>query len=247
MLLPILGLVAQLQGAATPFEIGVWPGEGIPVLEVRDTILLLRASPSDDAPVTHRARLTTRTRLTATAGLTRTLEPGLVRARVAAELAGSSYGVVRALSNDAYYSSGRAWRDTLAVGDTVTVLGNRAEGHCLLRVGGAVIEGFSCPDADDRFESLRPTRVEWWVRVRAPGGSVGWVRVDDRMIVEVDREFGAGGLLVALLHVAQRDDEGVERRGQRHRVAAGTTSSSPACWRRPDAAPARSPCPTRPS
>ncbi len=77
---------------------------------------------------------------------------------------------------------------TLAVGDTLYVIGEMPEAGEVLWVGGAtaIVEYFWAEDARGNPTApavqVRPIQHEWWVHIRTTDGRTGWIEAWDRRI-----------------------------------------------------------------
>jgi hypothetical protein len=172
------------------FEIALWPGEGIPVIEAARDALLLGTLPRAGAPVRDTVATRRGERLTWDSTRYQTIDPGLVLVTAAATVHGRNLGAIRFLSQERYYST--ALRDTnfqVAPPDTLVFLQHRAEGTCFVRTHGVVVDAQECPALDRAtFRVLREPVTQWWIRVRRPNVS-GWVQVTDTTARVVDRTF----------------------------------------------------------
>lgn len=181
------------QPAADPapiFTVGLWPGEGIPVIAAaRDTLPLLR-SPAAAAAVAGTLEVHAGQELTYDSTRVQTIAPATVRVTDSAELHGRFLGELQLLSREAYYST--AFPDTtitLAPGTTVEYLQPRAEGTCFVRVGDAILDADPCPTLDTtRFAVAGEPQTSWWVFARGDSAS-GWLLVSDSTAEVVRRKF----------------------------------------------------------
>lgn len=171
------------------FTIGVWPGEGIPVIEAASDRVLLRAAPSDDARVTDTLTLTGSKRLTYDSTRVQTLAPSRLSVVEPITLTGRVFVPTRFLSREEYYGAARDTSIMLARGDTLSHLQDRAEGSCIISLGGNVIEAGTCPTFDTTAvrRSGRPLTA-WWIHV-SMNGKRGWVLVSESTARVIDRTF----------------------------------------------------------
>lgn len=172
------------------FEVGLWPGEGIPVIAtVRDTVVL-RASPDPDGAVVGRLVLRSGHRIAYDSTRFQTIIPTRLRTENDVSVSGRYLGSLRYLSRDQYYSA--AFGDTTVIvtaADTLEYLQYRAEGTCFVRVAFDVIDADPCPLRDTvRVRMLGHPATRWWVYVRMPEGT-GWLMVSDTSAKVIDRTF----------------------------------------------------------
>jgi hypothetical protein len=173
------------------FQSGLWPGEGIPVLEAGATPIILRTAPDPAAPVQDSLAIAVGTRLAFDSTRVITWRGGELIATRTFTISGRNLGPARSLSRDAYYE-GTAPTVEIPVdsGAMLTLLQYRAEGACFVLVGEDVIEAELCPMLMNPPAATQATEpaVYWWVRIVA-GERWGWAEVDDKAIRVVDREF----------------------------------------------------------
>lgn len=172
------------------FEVALWPGEGIPVIEAARELLPVRALPRAGAAARDTIVARRGERLTYDSTRYQTISPGLVLVTAPATVHGRDLGAVQFLSQERYYST--TLRDTnflVAPPDTLVFLQHRAEGTCFIRVHGVVVDAQECPALDrSAFRVLRDPVTQWWIRVRHSAAS-GWVQVSDSSARVVDRTF----------------------------------------------------------
>ncbi|HET9426367.1 MAG TPA: hypothetical protein VFO55_13440 [Gemmatimonadaceae bacterium] len=172
------------------FEVDIWPGEGIPVIEaVRDSLPLLGA-PRIGAPVTGTLTVRRGQPIEYDSSRYQTLAGVEVRVRAPTTISGSRIGPVRFLSIARYYSG--ADKDTVfdvAPSTAVELLQYRAEGTCFIRIDGDVVNAEACPTFDTtRFASSGEPRTLWWIRVRGQSAT-GWLLLSDSTARAVRRTF----------------------------------------------------------
>jgi hypothetical protein len=173
------------------FQSGLWPGEGIPVLEAGATPIILRAAPDPAAPVRDSLAVAVGTRLAFDSTRVITWRGGELVATRTFTLSGRNLGPARSLSRDAYYEgTAPAVEVPVDSGTVVTLLQYRAEGACFVLVGEDVIEAETCPMLLDPPATTQATEpaVYWWVWI-VDGARAGWAEVDDKALKVVDREF----------------------------------------------------------
>ena len=172
------------------FEVGLWPGEGIPVIEtVRDTVAL-RASPSPDGAVVGRLVLGSGHRVSYDSTRFQTIAPTRLRTENDVSVSGRYLGSLRYISRDQYDSA--SFRDTTVIftpADTLEYLQYRAEGTCFVRVGTNVLDADPCPMRDTvRVRIPGNPATRWWLYVSMPEGR-GWLLVSDTSAKVVERTF----------------------------------------------------------
>lgn len=180
---------AELRGPT--FEVGLWPGEGIPVIEAVRAELALLERPRPGAPVV--------SRLTASQGDTvkynstrfQTLRPATVTVLSDTVVAGRDLGAISSLSRDDYYGDGFPDISVrLEAGARFEHLQDRAEGSCFVRIEARVIEASRCPTNDTvAFRTSGQPETRWWVRAHSATGAPGWVLVSDTTARVVGRRF----------------------------------------------------------
>lgn len=177
--------------SSTPvFEVGLWPGEGIPVIAaVRDEIPLLR-SPSPEAASAGSLSAAAGSHITYDSTRVQTISPATVRVADSAVVRGRFLGAVHVLSRDRYYSD--VFRDTIlafAPSERFEYLQPRAEGSCFVRIDGSVVEADPCPTHDSASFALSgEPELRWWIFVTGDSAS-GWLLVSDSTAKVVRREF----------------------------------------------------------
>lgn len=184
------GVLLLLQAQSAPFVFDLWPGEGRPSFTARASALELRQEPSAAAAVATRLTVTVGAAVRFDETRVRTVRPGRVVVLAAGSLRGRDLGVTDHLTRDAYYAGGEPRDLPLAVGAVIEHLQDRAEGTCLVRLAGRVVDAESCPTFDEskyRVES-RPA-IEWWIRVVSAGRAQGWLLVDSAVVRQGRRSF----------------------------------------------------------
>jgi hypothetical protein len=171
------------------FEIELWPGEGIPVLEgARDT-LVLHQEPLVRSATTGTLAAAKGRSLPYDSTRYQTIASARAVALDATQLQGRDFGTVRILTRDAYTRSMAVGSVTLARGDTIEYLQPRAEGTCFVRAAGSIWEIDTCVVFDRSKFSLRgEPSTRWWVYITLPEAS-GWLPVSDSTANVVKRTF----------------------------------------------------------
>lgn len=176
---------------AVQFTIDLWPGEGIPVIEAKRPVLLLRAEPDVDAPVVDSLNGRLGRRIAFDSTQFQTIRSGELRVVKPLEVAGRDLGELTHLSRDRYYhAEAPDISIPLAAPATIEFLQYRAEGTCFVRIERRVIDAHPCPGfGKDSVEVVRQPVTRWWIQVRGQGGAYGWLIVSDSTAQSVRREF----------------------------------------------------------
>ena len=172
------------------FEIDLWPGEGIPMLESATGVLTLHRRPSPASPVTHELNVGVDHRLTYDSTTYQTMIPGRLRVLAPYNIRGRVLGNVSRLTEDRYYST-RLQQTIMPVDSTsrLEFLQYRAEGSCFVRLNGRVIDAEDCPAMNPIEFALEEEPVtRLWARV-VEGKRVGWVLVSDSTVRIAGRQF----------------------------------------------------------
>lgn len=182
---------AASDSTTVAFAIDLWPGEGIPVIEMRRDMLVLRAEPDLKSPMvdTLRGRIGQRVEFDST--WYQTTQPGVILFPQRGTVTGRDFGLVRHLARDRYYDSEVA-EVTVSVpaGDSLAFLQYRAEGTCFMRIADRLIDAHPCPGfGRDSVLIVRQPETQWWIRARGQGGAFGWLLVSDSTALSVRREF----------------------------------------------------------
>jgi hypothetical protein len=172
------------------FTVDLWPGEGIPVIEMRRAMLPLREAPDPASPVVDTLRGRTGKRLAYDSTRVQTLEAGSFRVHTPLTLTGRDLGDISYVSLDRYYASLPDVTMDIAATDTITYLQYRAEGTCFVRMARRVIDANPCPGfGKESVAVLREPVTRWWIRVQGEAGVWGWLVVSDSTAQAVRREF----------------------------------------------------------
>lgn len=181
---------AVLPPVRPTFEVGLWPGEGRPVVHaIRATLSLLHA-PFEGAPIVGVLPTRPGEQLVYDSTRFQTITPSDSRPIKATSIHGRNLGPLRYLPREKYYSG--SFRDTtieIAPADTLEYLQYRAEGTCFVRVRARVIDADPCPVFDTTaFAPPGEPRTLWWIYVRGTNTS-GWLLLTDSTAKVVDRTF----------------------------------------------------------
>jgi hypothetical protein len=184
-------MLANLVQEDVPFEIGLSPGEGRPVIQSVTTELELREQPSASAKAVRRLAVTPGQRLHFDETRYRTIAPGRLEAVIDTTVTGRRVGAIRALSRADYYSRKFPHGSVkLNAGAVVDYLQYRAEGTCFVRIDGVVIDAETCPRHNrDAFRLVAEPVIEWWVRLVSDDTPIGWLLLTDKTAKVVDREW----------------------------------------------------------
>jgi hypothetical protein len=181
------------KGAAV-LEVGLWPGEGRPRLVAGTRTLLLRTEPHRNSPTGTVLQVRKGQSVEFGKTLYRTTVPGRLKVLRDSQVTGRRLGSIFRLSREDYYSDRYTIGSlTVRAGEVIDYLQYRAEGSCLVRIRGEVIEADPCPDSVvdpiDRFELETEPQTEWWVQVLLEGQPNGWALVDGREVRDDGRTF----------------------------------------------------------
>jgi hypothetical protein len=172
------------------FAIGLWPGEGIPVIVTASPSLTLRESPRPRSAIVDTLVAAVGTRLIFDSTEYQTLDAGRLLVRATTRIAGRDFGDRTILSRDEYHST--VFPDTAFVLDvpaSFELLQYRAEGACFVRITNRVLEVNPCPGIDTSHSRVESEPVtQWWIRVKGPR-AYGWVVVSDTTARVARREF----------------------------------------------------------
>jgi hypothetical protein len=176
----------HLQAARAEFEIELWPGEGIPQIELARDLLILFTSPSPWAPLAGQLALKKGTRIRYDSTRYQTIVPGRVDLLADTTITGRSLGSRRLLRRAEYY--GPLPDTAIAVKGyrTIELLQYRAEGNCFLRIRQTAIET-ECPTERHAHTLNRETTL-WWAFTRT-NGVAGWFVVSDTTARVTGRRF----------------------------------------------------------
>jgi len=177
--------------AAVQFTIDLWPGEGIPVIEARRAVLLLRAAPDPDSPVVDSVKGRIGQRIAFDSTSFQTIRSGSIRVVTPLVIAGRDMGESSHLTRDRYYQgSDKETSIPVAASGTIEFLQYRAEGTCFVRIDRHVIDAQPCPGfGKESVEVIAQPITRWWILARGQGGSPGWLLVSDSTAQSVRREF----------------------------------------------------------
>ena len=188
----VLVLLLGLQGQpGASFEVGIWPGEGRPVIGAAASRVSLREFASGTSRTVFTLDVQPGQRMAFDDTKYVTSKPGRLRALRSATVSGRLLGNTTSLSRDDYYSGRfRLGSVSLAAGSDIEYLQDRAEGTCFVRVNGDAIDADPCPTLDSTSFGIEAAPiVEWWVHIVAAAGPAGWAQVTDSTVKVIDREF----------------------------------------------------------
>ncbi|HZI27297.1 MAG TPA: hypothetical protein VFD64_04030 [Gemmatimonadaceae bacterium] len=173
------------------FASDLWPGEGIPVIEMRRPALPVYSEPDPTSSVVDTLRGRVGQRVAFDSTRYQTIESGTIRTHSSLELKGRDLGHVQHLTLDRYYRPNEAEISIpLAASSTVEFLQYRAEGTCFVRVQNSVIDAQPCPGfGRESVSVVRDPVTRWWVLVRGVKDKPGWLLVSDSTAKSVRREF----------------------------------------------------------
>jgi hypothetical protein len=172
------------------FAVDLWPGEGIPVIEARREVLMLREEPDSSAPVVDSLIGRVGRRIAFDSTRFQTLSSGELRVVTPLNVAGRDLGVLTHLTRERYYHEPMADVSIpVRESGTIEFLQYRAEGTCFVRIEKRVIDAQPCPGfGKESVEVVREPVTKWWIHVRGLNGH-GWLLVSDSTAQSVRREF----------------------------------------------------------
>ena len=186
-------LSSHVDRKETPIEFAsdLWPGEGIPVIEMQRALLPVYAEPDPASTVVDTLRGRVGERVVFDSTRYQTLTSGAITVPGGFTLTGRNLGNVRRLTLDRYYQPSAPETSTPISGaDTIDFLQYRAEGTCFVRVKTDVIDAQPCPGfGPESVTTVRDPVTRWWVFVRGAAGAQGWIVVSDTTARAVRREF----------------------------------------------------------
>jgi hypothetical protein len=178
-------------GESVVFAADLWPGEGIPVIELRRPAVPVYAQPDPTSAVVDTLRGRVGQRVAFDSTRYQTIESGTIRIHTSLELKGRDLGDVTHLTLDRYYHPNAVETSIpLTASSTVEFLQYRAEGTCFVRVQNTVIDAQPCPGfGPESVSVVRDPVTRWWVLVRGEKDKPGWLLVSDSTAKSVRREF----------------------------------------------------------
>jgi hypothetical protein len=162
------------------FELALWPGEGIPEFAATGAPLLLRDQPHLDARIHDTLVVSEGEPIGYEATSYQTITPARIEVLAADSISGRDFGMASTVAREEYYDPTISER-SFAVGPStiLELLQHRAEGSCLIRIDGRVVEAITCPTLDGSgYRAAGEPVVSWWIYV-VRGPSAGWVEVRD--------------------------------------------------------------------
>jgi len=175
---------------ASAFVSELWPNEGRPVFRSKVVVLFLHEQPSVKSKIkkqeVERGKL-----ITFDETQYRNVRSGTIRVLKAASLRGRNFGTSDGLSRARYYSDIPERLFDFKHGESIEYLQDRAEGSCIIKRKGEIIELSSCPWLDEtskEYQIISKPINEWWIRVVMNKKSIGWLLIDDKTVAE-DRKF----------------------------------------------------------
>ena len=186
---PLLTSVAATEDAIA-FAVDLWPGEGIPVIEMQRTSLPLRQQPDPRATVIDTLRGRVGQRVAFDSTRYQTITAGAIDILRPFQLTGRELGAVRRLTHEQYYQAMPEVSIPMASPATIELLQYRAEGTCFVRVDRRVIDAQPCPGfGRESVKVVREPVTSWWILARGAHGAYGWLLVSDSTARPVRREF----------------------------------------------------------
>ena len=187
---PLLASSAQA-GQSIVFATDLWPGEGIPVIQMQRTALPVHAEPDPASEVVDTLRGRVGQRVAFDSTRYQTIESGTIGIHTSFELKGRNLGDLKHLTLDRYYQPNESETSIpMTAPATVEFLQYRAEGTCFVRVQNTVIDAQPCPGFGRESVSIvRDPVTRWWVLVRGVRDKPGWLLITDSTAKAVRREF----------------------------------------------------------
>ena len=179
-------LVAIATASTLPFQFEMSPGEGVPLFSATTAINApLHAEPKSTSQEFARCVLQPGQALPFSMSMQVVSEPVALIVPAEKTISVTSWGRTVMLTRGAYYDSGVEKDITLQAGEIVEYLMNRAEGACMFRRDGEVIQAM-CSD----LPSPRSAPPQgWWIQA-ACGDAGGWLNLDLlRGSLDEERQF----------------------------------------------------------
>lgn len=173
------------------FSVDLWPGEGIPVIELQRPSLPLYADPDPHAAVLDSLHGRVGQRVAFDSTRYQTIESGTMSVHGDFQLSGRDLGNVRRVTLERYYQPDVAEVSIpVDAPSTIDFLQYRAEGTCFVRIAQRVIDAQPCPGfGRESVQVVREPLTRWWVLTRGSAGVSGWLLVSDSTARAVRREF----------------------------------------------------------
>lgn len=176
-----------------PFESEFWPEEGKPQFRAKTAHIVLRESPSREAPISQELEIPLAARLEYSAFRHRTVRSGIVVAHSSGKIHARSFGKTSYISRENYYDSYSHYRDyNYRKGDSFEYLQYRAEGTGFIRWNAEVLDAklpWKWEGPDPGLELTSEPVTERWIQLLDQSQNpIGWLDVDE-FAKEVDRTF----------------------------------------------------------
>lgn len=172
------------------FELGLWPGEGIPEFVATGEPLLLRGAPRTTAAVHDTVYPTAGDPVSYDATSYQTITAAEITVRQPDSLPGRDFGEASRVSGEEYRDP--AISEVMVAVDQsseLLLLQHRAEGSCLLSIDDRVLEAATCPTFDTVSFAIRgEPETSWWIHVNV-GPSAGWLEFTDDVLTLTGRRF----------------------------------------------------------
>lgn len=179
---------------AFEFDSELWPGEGRPTFRAKHDSLIFHEKPSKSSSTIKFHRLKKDDSIIYDRTIFRTIKPSIIIALISGKFYGRSFGNITYLSRKLYYSKSNWLNFNYERGDSLQYLQYRAEGNCIVRYQGEIIEVEHClwdiTENEKQFKKISNNVTEWWVRVTdSDHKPVGWILIDKKSVEFLDRRF----------------------------------------------------------
>ena len=173
--------------SAYTFESEMWPGEGRPSFRALKD-LRLHQSPNSSSPLLERCKIPKGEKISFSKTIYRTVRTGRIKVAAPVKISGQSYGPIKYLSNEDYYSPSVPEKIfTFKPGDTFECMQCLAEGEYLVRIKGEIV-GL---ELTEEMELESVPEKEWWINVvNVSGTSIGWLLIKEESVEFLTRELG---------------------------------------------------------
>lgn len=179
-------LIIVLPTSVMAFDSELWPGEGRPQFQAKDSLVIF-VFPNSDSPAIPGVRFEKGSEIKFVKTLYRTLEPGRVEIADPICIQAGILGEIELLTRKHYYGD----REMVLLGiepyDHVEYLQYRAEGWHIIRVNGIV---YDVEDRDGWLGNRTDPELEWWVKIPIDSvGTAGWILIDEQRVELLPRRF----------------------------------------------------------
>ena len=180
----------MLTGNANCFNSEILPGEGTPVYHSKVDVLTLYDEPSLKSK-NHKHKWKRGDLILYKDSRYKTVRNGKIKVVKAVAIPGRDLETAALLTSERYLIDAPDIKIQFKKGDMIDYLQERAEGGCLIRLRGRIIELEYCPwfdESNSDFKTIVEAVTEQWIRVVKKEKPIGWLLIDDKNVDE-DREF----------------------------------------------------------